>query len=81
LVSKYWGQDPNVARYAFTNPPGRIRFDQSTPRLEELQEMAQEMVLSGLLEGLPDLRGLLDDRFARAVDSRPVAALEEIMQN
>jgi NitT/TauT family transport system substrate-binding protein len=79
LASKYWGQDPNVVRFAFTNPPGRVRFDLSTPRLEELQEMAQEMVHSGLLERLPDLRGLVDDRFALAADTRQVAAVEQIM--
>jgi len=81
LASKYWGQDPNVVRYAFTNPAGRVRFDLSTPRLEELQEMAQEMVTSGLLGSLPDLRGMVDDRFARAVDSRPVAAVEQILMH
>jgi NitT/TauT family transport system substrate-binding protein len=77
VVSKYWGQDPNVIRYAFSNPLGRIRFDQYAPRLEELQDMAQEMVHSGLLAGLPDLSGLVDDRFARAVDPRPAGTLPE----
>ncbi len=79
LVTKYWGQDPNVVRYAFTNPPGRYRFDMSTPHVEELQEVAQEMVQCGLLQGTPNLSGLVDDRFAKQVDPKPVATLQEIL--
>ncbi len=79
VVSEYWGQSPDVTRYAFSHPPGRIRFDRYRPRQDELQEMADEMVHSGLLEKAPDLKGLVDDSFAAGVVPQPVATLEEVI--
>ncbi|HAA04505.1 MAG TPA: hypothetical protein DCE18_14265 [Syntrophobacteraceae bacterium] len=80
LAAEYWGQSPDVIRYAFDHPPGRFRFDQYQPRREELQEMADEMVRSRLLEATPDLGGLVDDRFARAVTPQSVGTLDEVIK-
>ena len=79
IVSRYWGQDPGVARYAFEHPPGRVRFDLYTPIVEELEEVALEMRNAGLLEGEPDLRDMVEDRFAKAVDVVPVDSIEDIL--
>jgi NitT/TauT family transport system substrate-binding protein len=79
LTAQYWGQNPEVIRYYFLNPPGRTRFDLSTPRLEEMQVMAQEMQKAGLIKEPLDLRGIIDDRFAKATDVKAVRSVDEII--
>jgi NitT/TauT family transport system substrate-binding protein len=79
-ASEYWGQDPNVVRYALTNPPGRIRYDLYLPVIEEMEEVAQEMFKSGLSEQPIDIRNLLDDTFAKAADPGPVDSIEDILK-
>ncbi|MFP5213001.1 MAG: ABC transporter substrate-binding protein [Acidobacteriota bacterium] len=68
LACRYWGQDPKVVRYAFNNPPGRVRFDLFTPKVEEMALIAKEMKLTGLIDDIPDIRTMVDDRFARRID-------------
>jgi NitT/TauT family transport system substrate-binding protein len=80
-VASYWGQDPKVIQYALSNPPGRTRFDLYVPKLDELQEMAHEMQMSGLIDGPVDLQGMVEDRFAKAVDVRTVDALQDIYED
>jgi NitT/TauT family transport system substrate-binding protein len=80
VAAEYWGQSPDAVRYTFEHPRGRFRFDRFQPIREELQEMADEMVKSGLLETHPDLTGLVEDRFARAVSPQAVATLEEVVR-
>ena len=78
LASRYWGQDPEIVRLAFTEPPGRIRFDLYMPVREELEEIGHEMQLAGLLQGHVDFTGMVDDRFARRVEPEEVQSLAGI---
>lgn len=79
LISGYWNQDPQLIRYTFTHPPNRFRFDLYTPLVSELEEIAREMLKSGLIKQNIDLRGMVDDRFVKNVDIRPVDSLQEIL--
>lgn len=78
LAGRYWGQDPEVVRLALTDPPGRVRFDLYTPVREELEEIGREMQLAGLIEGPLNVSGMVDDRFARKVESGALHELAEI---
>jgi NitT/TauT family transport system substrate-binding protein len=77
-AASYWGQDPKVIQHALSNPPGRTRFDLYVPKLDELQEMAHEMQKNGLIDGPLDIQGMVEDRFAIAVDVLTVDALQDI---
>jgi len=65
IASGYWNQSPEVALYAISHPPDRVRFDRYIPLQEQYQQMADSMVAFGLL-GQNDIRGLVEDRFAKA---------------
>jgi NitT/TauT family transport system substrate-binding protein len=67
LAARYWGQDPEVVRHAFSNPPGRVRFDLYTPAIAELQDVAREMALAGQTQSEVNVAEIVEDRFARAV--------------
>ncbi len=79
IAMRYWNQDPKVVRYAFTQPPDRIRFDLYMPLREELELIASEMDLAGLTSTRIDVEGIIDDRFARAVVLKKAAALKEAL--
>lgn len=79
LASRHWGQDPKVVSYAFDNPPGRVRFDLYTPQVEELEQVAEEMRSAGLMNDRPNLSGMVDDHFARAVKVEKVDSVNEIL--
>ncbi len=80
IVSRYWGQDPMFVRHVFDATPGRFRFDLYRPDVVEIEEMAQEMRLARLVDGPLDVRALVDDRFAKAVDVKSVNALQDILE-
>lgn len=79
VVSRYWGQKPEVFSFAFSQPPGRIRFDLYVPVLEELEEIASEMQQAGLLEDHIDLHGMLEPGFALSVSTRPASSFQDAM--
>jgi len=79
IVGRYWSQQPEVVSFAFSNPPGRIRFDLYVPVLEELEQIAMEMQEAGLLEGRIDLQGILEPGFALSADTKPATSLRDIM--
>jgi NitT/TauT family transport system substrate-binding protein len=80
IVSSHWGQDPKFVRYVFDNPQGRFRFDLYRPDVEELEEMVLEMRHAGLISGPVDVNGLVEDRFARAVNTASVSSFQDIMR-
>lgn len=80
VVSRYWGQDPSFVRHVFDEPPGRFRFDLYHPEIGEMEEMALEMRLAGLISGPLDVRGLIEDRFAKAASTQSVRALKDIWE-
>lgn len=65
IASGYWNQSPELALYAISHPPDRVRFDRYVPVQEQYQQMADFMVAFGLL-GHNDISGLVEDRFAKA---------------
>lgn len=77
IVSRYWRQPKDLVEYALGTPEGRIRFEASLPRVEEIQEIADLMVRFGLSENR-DVGGLVDDRFVREAEAKEIAALEDI---
>lgn len=79
LACRYWGQDPKVVRYAFDNPPGRIRFDLFCPKAGEIEGIARRMQLAGLIQNTPQIEGMVDDRFARNIEPEDVASLAQIV--
>lgn len=79
ITSKYWGQDPEVIRFAFSEPRGRIRFDMYLPVEEELREIGCEMQQAGFIQGELKLSGIVDDRFARRVDVSDVPSMRNII--
>lgn len=79
IACVYWGQDPVVVRYAFSNPEGRIRFDLFVPVVEEMQEIAREMHRFGLVDDQVEVRSIVDDRFAREVPRESIGAFKEIL--
>jgi NitT/TauT family transport system substrate-binding protein len=78
IVSRYWGQDPGLFSYTFSNPAGRFRFDLYTPVLEEMEEIQNEMKRAGLITDEVDLHGLVDDSFAGKVDNEFTGSLLDI---
>ncbi len=64
ILSRYWNQPVDLVRYALGTPADRIVYDRFLPREDELRYMAEEMKRFGLLERV-DVKGLVDDRFAR----------------
>lgn len=80
IACRYWGQQPEVVSLAFSNPPGRIRFDLYVPVLEELEEMVREMKEAGLIEGPVDLRGVVEPKFAEAASTNLPSSLQDLMK-
>ncbi|MGA2225663.1 MAG: ABC transporter substrate-binding protein [Syntrophobacteraceae bacterium] len=66
ILSSYWGQEPQLIQYAFSNPPNRFRFDLYTPKAEELDEILLAMRQEGLVTGKQDFKAMVEDRFAVA---------------
>ena len=79
LVSEYWNQKPELVHYTFSHPPNRFRFDLYVPVVSEMEEMAEEMYRSGLISHKADLKGMVEDRFARSVDKGPVDSFRTIL--
>jgi NitT/TauT family transport system substrate-binding protein len=79
IVTPYWGQQPEVVSFAFSNPPGRIRFDLYVPVLEEMEQIAEEMRAAGLLQGRLDLREIVEPGFALSADTAPASSFEDVM--
>lgn len=77
IVSRYWRQPVALVEYALGTPSGRIRFEASLPKLEEIQEIADLMVRFGLSQNR-DVGGIVDDRFVREADVKEVPSLARI---
>ena len=79
IASQYWNQPMELVSYALENPENRIIFNRYTPRLPELQEMADLMVHFGLLQ-TNEITGLIDDSFAEKADLNDVNAIGDIVK-
>ena len=66
IVAKYWNQPTDLVHYALNTPKNRILFDRYTPKITEIQAMADDMLALGLIEN-SNIDGLVDDQFAKNI--------------
>lgn len=80
IASQYWNQPVDLIKYAMSNPPNRIIIDKFTPRVEEIQKLADLMVDFGLSSS-SEIAGLIDDRFAIGADTTNITDLASILKD
>jgi len=78
IAAGYWNQPADFVEYVLTTPPGRIVYDRFTPKPDEIQLLASEMVRFKLLE-TGNISGLVDDRFARAANLNGITDVKSIL--
>jgi NitT/TauT family transport system substrate-binding protein len=78
IASQYWNQPPDLVEYALQTPPDRIVFDEFTPKEEEMQFLADQMVKFKLSKH-NDIAGLVEDRFAKAANLEGITDLASIL--
>ena len=78
IASGYWNQPVDLVEYALTTPKDRIVFDRFVPEEKEIQHLADLMVKYGLIDR-NDVSGLIDDRFARAVNLKGIKDFDSIL--
>ncbi len=79
VLCSYWGQERTLVSFTFSSQPGRFQYDLYLPVQDELDEMAEEMLKTGFIDRLDDLKGLVDDGFARRASTETVRSLREIV--
>jgi NitT/TauT family transport system substrate-binding protein len=78
VAAKYWNQKEELIRYVFTQPINRIIFNQYTPKQNEMLYMADLMLKYNLVEN-NDIKGLVDDSFAKAVNLDHIKGIKSIL--
>ncbi len=78
IAAMYWNQPIDLVEYTMTHPPERFVFDRFVPKEDEIQYLADEMVRFKLLES-SDIKGLIDDRFAKNADLEGITDLKSIL--
>ncbi|MDH5599770.1 MAG: ABC transporter substrate-binding protein [Gammaproteobacteria bacterium] len=79
IAAKYWNQPVKLLEYAFTTPANRILYDQYIPKESEMLEMAELMKKYKLLEQA-DVKGLVDDKFAKSVKVENISDINLILK-
>lgn len=79
IASRHWNQPVEIVKYALTSPENRIVYDQFVPKMTEMQYMADMMMHFGLT-GKNDIRGLVEDRFAKEADLEGIDDFESILR-
>ena len=78
IAAQYWNQPPELIEYALNTPQNRIRYDLFTPKLDEMQAIADLMVRFKLIAD-NNITGLIEDRFAKTTDLDGVTDLDRIL--
>ncbi|MDM8517197.1 ABC transporter substrate-binding protein [Desulfobacterales bacterium HSG16] len=78
IASKYWNQSPELVLHAMTVPKDRILYDRYIPVQAEIEHLAAKMLHHGLIEN-DDIRGLVDDRFAKQADISNIGDINTIL--
>ncbi|QTA89220.1 ABC transporter substrate-binding protein [Desulfonema magnum] len=78
IASDYWNQPVELVEYALTTPENRIAYNQFIPKEEEMQYMAELMAHFGLTEK-EDIRGLVEDKFAKEANLEKITDVESIL--
>ncbi|MCI5146200.1 MAG: ABC transporter substrate-binding protein [Candidatus Electrothrix sp. AR3] len=76
IAARYWSQPVELVQYALNTE--RTIVDQFTPKIEEMQEIADLMVKHSLID-VDTIEGLVDDQFARSVKVDDVEVLDDIL--
>jgi NitT/TauT family transport system substrate-binding protein len=79
IASRYWNQSIDLIRYALTTPKDRIQYRHAIPQEAEIQELADLMVRFHLIED-NDIRGLVEDRFARGADLEGITDIDSTLR-
>ena len=79
IACRYWNQPLELVEYALTQPENRIVYDRFIPREEELQQIA-DLMQRFKLSGSNDIKGLVEDRFAKKVSLGNVEKLGSIFK-
>lgn len=78
IVAPYWNQPQDFVAYVLTTPPHRFVYDKYTPKEDEIQYLADEMKRFKLIER-SDIKGLVEDRFAREANIEGVTDFQSIL--
>jgi NitT/TauT family transport system substrate-binding protein len=78
IAADYWNQSKDFVEYALTTPPDRVVYNRFIPKGAELQRLADFMVRYQLLDD-QDIKGLVEDRFAIAVDTENITDIYSIL--
>lgn len=78
IAADYWNQPVDLVHYALTTPEDRILYNRYLPREDEMQSMANLMHRFNLSEHT-DIRGLVQDRFARKSSLNGINSLEALL--
>ena len=78
IASLYWNQSPEVISFALTTPKSRIEYDRFTPDSVEIKKLATMMVKYKLLKH-NNIKGLVNDEFAKTTDLKGVTDLKSIL--
>jgi NitT/TauT family transport system substrate-binding protein len=79
IACGYWNQPSDLVEYALGTPPDRVVFDQYIPKENEIQYLADQMKRFDLLKHT-DIKGLIDDRFAKQADVDAVTDFKSILE-
>lgn len=78
IAANYWNQPLALVEWTMTHPPKRFVFDRFVPKQEEIQYLADQMVRFDLLKSA-DIKGLIDDRFAKEANLEGITDLKSIL--
>src|SRR6476620_1412871 len=63
VVSPYFRQDESLVRFVLTQPPDRVSYRMLTPTDEDLQQICDMAVKTGILQKPIDMKDLVDREF------------------
>jgi NitT/TauT family transport system substrate-binding protein len=72
LAAPYFRQDEKVVRYVLTQPPDRVSYRMLTPTDEDLKQIHDLAIKSGILTKPIEMRDLIDRSFIPA-EIKPAA--------
>ena len=78
IAASHWNQNPELVLDAFMEYRDRFVWDRFSPKTEELQYLADEMVKYGLL-GSREVEGLVNPVFADHVDLSSIEGLSTLL--
>jgi NitT/TauT family transport system substrate-binding protein len=78
IAVTYWNQPKDVVMFAVNTPPHRILFDQFTPKVEEIQQIADLMKRYGIITDNA-ITGMVDPSFADSVSLKGITTLDSVV--